>query len=67
MSNVQIIRSAIFTMSVVGGLGFSGGCGGEAPASGTVISEDPKVYQDRQKAMENSDSYKKPSPSPFKR
>jgi hypothetical protein len=63
MSHVQAIKTLIFTTVVVGGLGFSGGCGSDAPSSGSVVSEDPKVYQDRQKAMENS--YKKPPPSPF--
>ena len=65
MSYVQVIRAAIFTMCAVGGLGVSGGCGADTPASGTVISENPKVYQDRQKAMETF--YKKPPPSPFRR
>jgi hypothetical protein len=65
MSSTQAIRTAIFTMSVVGGLGFLGGCGSDTPPTGAVIAEDPKIYQDRQKAMANS--YKTPPPSPFRR
>ena len=65
MSNIQAIRALIFTSFIVGGLGFSGGCGADTPPTGAVVSEDPKIYQDRQKAMETF--YKKPPPSPFKR
>jgi hypothetical protein len=65
MSKIPAIKAVVFT-AIVGGLGFSGGCGGgEPPPVGGTVTEDPKIYQDRQKAMENS--YKQPPPSPFKK
>jgi len=66
MHTIRAVKAAVFVPLIIGGL-ISGGCGGNsAPTSGTVIAEDPKIYQDREKAI--SEAYKNtPPPSPFKK
>jgi hypothetical protein len=66
MSKIPAIKVLVFTAFVACGLGFSGGCGGEAPSSGAVVTEDLKATQDREKMI--AEQYKKtPQPVPSKK